>query len=310
MSSICTSTISLPLRPASAGQRSAITSPPPRTPESTRSNALADQASGLTLEDDDKEDEESSLRDQKDAPIDIFQLGPETALKLMCDSLETIVAQTGDIPPAPAPVLVRLPSQPSSSPSNQKSIIQPEKENKPNPNPIPNPIRPSPLPSSPPPPPPPTTSIIMADQTTQDRTITRRFYSKTSPGISIKDYTLRIHRYCPLSTAVILATSLYIHRLVLVERVLCLTPRNVHRLILAGLRVAMKALEDLTYTHTRFAKVGGVCPAELGRLEIGFCFVVGFELKVDEDALRAHARFLMRRVEEKGEGGGGGGRRC
>lgn len=74
--------------------------------------------------------------------------------------------------------------------------------------------------------------------------------------------------------------------------------------------MAMKALEDLTYTHTRFAKVGGVCPAELGRLEIGFCFVVGFELKVDEDALRAHARFLMRRVEEKGEGGGGGGRRC
>lgn len=96
---------------------------------------------------------------------------------------------------------------------------------------------------------------------------------------------MRIHRFCPLSTAVYLATALYIHRLAVMERAIAVTKRNVHRLLLAGLRVAMKALEDLSYAHSKFAKVGGVSELELARLEISFCFLTGFELVVDEQSL-------------------------
>lgn len=91
-----------------------------------------------------------------------------------------------------------------------------------------------------------------------------------------------------MSTAVYLATSLYIHRLAVVEKILPVTARNAHRLLLAGLRVAMKVLEDLSYPHSRFAKVGGVSEAELGRLEISFCFVTNFELIVTEEMLLNH----------------------
>jgi hypothetical protein len=70
-----------------------------------------------------------------------------------------------------------------------------------------------------------------------------------------------------------------------VEKIVPVTPRNVHRLLLAGLRVAMKALEDLSWPHARFAKVGGVSEIELGRLEITFCFLMNFELKVDAEML-------------------------
>lgn len=103
---------------------------------------------------------------------------------------------------------------------------------------------------------------------------------------------MRLHHYCPMSTAVYLATSLYIFKLAVVERSIPVTSRNVHRLVLAGLRVAMKALEDFSYPHRRFAKVGGVSETELGRLEISFCFITDFELRVNKEGLLEHAKSI------------------
>jgi cyclin-like protein len=113
---------------------------------------------------------------------------------------------------------------------------------------------------------------------TQHAAMTRKFYSKRPPPISITAYLARVHQYCPMSTAVYLAVSLYIQRLAVRERAIAVTGRNVHRLLLAGLRVAMKALEDTSYSMSKMAKVGGVSEVELARLEINFCFLTGFEL--------------------------------
>ncbi|KAK5659543.1 hypothetical protein OQA88_745 [Cercophora sp. LCS_1] len=134
----------------------------------------------------------------------------------------------------------------------------------------------------------------------QHSAITRKFYSRLPPPISITDYLLRIHRFCPMSTAVYLATAMYIHRLAVSERAIAVTRRNAHRLVLAGLRVAMKALEDLSYAHSKFAKVGGVSEAELARLEISFCFLTGFELVVTEESL-SNMWELLRRGRESWE---------
>lgn len=116
--------------------------------------------------------------------------------------------------------------------------------------------------------------------------LSRKFLSKKIPPISLQDYLLRLHRYCPMSTAVFLATSVYITRMTLVEKMFRVTPKNMHRLLLAGLLVAIKALEDQGYPHTRIAKVGGVTNLELSKLEISFCFLADFDLRVD-------ARLLM-----------------
>ncbi|KAI9811663.1 MAG: hypothetical protein M1826_003115 [Phylliscum demangeonii] len=134
----------------------------------------------------------------------------------------------------------------------------------------------------------------------QHRALLRRFYSKQTPTIAIGDYVARLHRFCPMSTAVLLAASWYVHRLAVVERVVALTRRLVHRLLLAAVRVAMKALEDLAYPHSRFAKVAGVSALELGRLELSFCFLANFELKVDRETLEGHARWLRRTVHGRG----------
>ncbi|PLB47031.1 hypothetical protein P170DRAFT_438744 [Aspergillus steynii IBT 23096] len=88
-----------------------------------------------------------------------------------------------------------------------------------------------------------------------------------------------------MSTAVYLATSMYITRMASVEKVILVTPKNVHRLVLAGIGVAMKTLEDLSYPHSRVAKVGGVSERELSKLEISFCFLADFDLRVDAHML-------------------------
>lgn len=119
--------------------------------------------------------------------------------------------------------------------------------------------------------------------------LSKKFLSKKVPPISLQDYLLRLHKYCPMSTAVYLATSVYISKMTLVENVLRVLPRNMHRLVLAGVWVASKALEDLSYPHSRVAKVGGVTELELSKLEISFCFLVDFELRVDEHMLMNEA---------------------
>lgn len=213
--------------------------------------------------------------------LDVFTLTPIAALRILCESIEVLVRITGDVPPTP----------PISKPTTPKlGMIDKKKENTARlasesldrkslrgtgdvdgvPPQAKTPIgSPEAHPTEP-------THIIGADAEPLDiqhGAIARKFYSKKPPPISLENYLLRLHEYCPMSTAVYLATSLYIHRLAAKERIIPVTARNVHRLVLAGLRIAMKALEDQSYPHRRFAKVGGVSESELGRLEVSFCFV-------------------------------------
>lgn len=252
---------------------------------------------------------ESSLADSGTLPnaddIDIFTLTSVAALRMLCSTVETLVRITGDIPPTP----------PISHPSTPNlGLIQAEKENVARytkdhkrrqsgsaentgdvdgvPARAKTPIgSPEAGPSEP--------LHVIGSNTEplniQHVTITRKFYSKKPPTISLEEYLMRLHCYCPMSTAVYLATSLYIFKLAVVERIIPVTSRNVHRLVLAGLRVAMKALEDFSYPHRRFAKVGGVSETELGRLEVSFCFLTNFELRVDREGLLEHAKSITNR---------------
>ncbi len=234
--------------------------------------------------------------------IDIFTLTPVAALKLLCGTMETLVKVTGDVPPTPP---ISHPNTPNmrvmqaekesaarcardgsrSRPRTPQKIegsedmdAVPEKAKTPIGSPESGPAEPLHIIGS-----------NMEPLNIQHGAIARKFYSRKPPPIALEEYLLRLHRYCPMSTAVYLATSFYIHRLAVIDRIIPVTVRNVHRLLLAGLRVAMKALEDLSYPHQRFAKVGGVTETELGRLEVSFCFVTNFELKVDKEVLLKHA---------------------
>lgn len=265
---------------------------------------------------------------------DIFKVSPLAAVKMLSMGIEELVNMTGDVPPTPPPRSPTLPHMRGME-AEKKSIVRSNSEKNlarlaqaagaPSTS-----ARGSPLvnvqaasPSGPAPPQsidgvqlrganasaPPTQGsatplspyVVVGENSQplnlQHSAITRKFYSRLPPPISITEYLLRIHRFCPMSTAVYLATSLYIYRLAVLERAIVVTKRNAHRLLLAGLRVAMKALEDLSYPHGKVAKVGGVSEAELARLEISFCFLTGFELVVDREILSDHWEMLRRGTE-------------
>ncbi|KAK0639765.1 cyclin-domain-containing protein [Cercophora newfieldiana] len=262
---------------------------------------------------------------------DIFKVSPLAALKLLSAGIESLVDVTGDIPPTPPPRSPTIPHMRgmeaekksivrSNSEKNLARLLQQATSRSPRPGSsqssdprpptdtsqkqsidgvhlrTPNPTPPPGGESDPQPPLEP--YVIVGENSQplnlQHSAITRKFYSRLPPPISITEYLLRIHRFCPMSTAVYLATSLYIHRLAVLERAIAVTRRNAHRLLLAGLRVAMKALEDLSYAHSKFAKVGGVSESELARLEISFCFLTGFELVVSEESLQQQWEMLRR----------------
>ncbi|MCJ1277310.1 hypothetical protein MMC21_005122 [Puttea exsequens] len=265
--------------------------PPPPSPS-------ADQ--GLVPTGEPSEPDADGIPDS--AQLDIFTLAPLAALKLLCGTIEMLVHLTGDVPPTPP---ISTPSTPNlgliqgvqSNPDRKVKEKRkssgysdgaanadevPERAKTPIGSPEAHPTEPL---------------RIIGGETKplniQQGALARKFYSKKPPPISLEEYLTRLHKYCPMSTGVYLATSLYIHRLAVIEKILPVTVRNVHRLVLAGLRVAMKALEDLSYPHRRFAKVGGVSESELGRLEVSFCFVTDFELKVDKEMLLEHAKSMI-----------------
>lgn len=159
----------------------------------------------------------------------------------------------------------------------------------------------------------------------QTASIARKFFSKSVPPIGLDAYLNRLQRYCPMSTAVWLAAAYYISILSVSEKhpmarslgsdspLVPLTPRTIHRLLLAALRVAMKALEDLRYPQARFAGVGGVSETELKSLEISLCYLMDFELQVDDVKLvqgvvelhRAREAAEKMRFSISGASGGG-----
>ncbi|KAH8594956.1 cyclin-domain-containing protein [Bisporella sp. PMI_857] len=238
---------------------------------------------------------------------DVFELTPVASLKLLCCGVEALVRVTGDIPPTPPPThstppnmrgmqaekesIVRSnsytslanlrPRTPSGSSTGSNDIDGVNFRKTAIGSPTMGPTEPY---------------IVIGDNAeplnVQHSAITRKFYSKQPPPISLDDYLMRIHKFCPMSPAVYLATSFYIHKLAVEERAIPVTRRNSHRLLLAGLRVAMKALEDLSYPHSRFAKVGGVSENELARLEISFCFLTNFDFKTSKEKLLEHAQTL------------------
>ena len=223
--------------------------------------------------------DESSQEIPKDDNFDVSTLHPVAAMSLLGAGLEALVTMTGEIPPTPPvsrpttpslrelrtpPIGLRPVTPPSAVPSadikrlsfQDTQIGSPEAH-------IEEP------------------TVVDADIRAQQEVIARKFFSKSPPAISIPEYLARLHRYCPMSTAVYLAAGVYMHRLAIELRIVPVTARTVHRLLLASLRVAMKALEDLSYPHKRFSGVGGVKEEELAKLEISLCYLMEFELKVD-----------------------------
>lgn len=233
-----------------------------------------------------------------DAEWDPSTLRPEAAMKILCRAVVALANVTGDIPPTPP---ISRPGTPRAAPLPTSSGVRSRSSSRPA-TPVPSDDLKGPRfrgidmgspeahhhePSA------RDVGVDAEPVHVQQVAIARKFYSKKPPPISLLDYLMRLQRYCPMSTGVYLAAASYIHKLAVEDKMVPVTGRTVHRLLLGTLRVAMKALEDLRYPQARFAGVGGVRESELQKLEISVCYLMEFELQVTPESLKRNTMRLQ-----------------
>ncbi|KAL8672083.1 MAG: hypothetical protein Q9168_003443 [Polycauliona sp. 1 TL-2023] len=287
---------SLPLRSDPDRNDPEPTLPPPPTPSADQ-NFIPNIASPTT-------ELQDPAFNATNHDGDIFHMSELAALNLLCSTVQALITITGDVPPTPPITTAQAPrsrvvslgtenqapqsrsnsidrrrSQPPPSKDWNTAESVPERAKTPIGSPEAKPTEPL--------------HIVDADPAPlhiQHGAISRKFYSKVPPPIPLEEYLRRLQKYCPMSTSVFLAAGLYIYRLAVVQRSIPVTVRNAHRLLLGALRVAGKAVDDTNFRHKRFAHVGGVTEPELGRLEIAFCFLTNFDLRVTAEMLSEHVK--------------------
>ncbi|KAJ6694303.1 hypothetical protein OIU85_005029 [Salix viminalis] len=105
------------------------------------------------------------------------------------------------------------------------------------------------------------------------------FHGSRSPGLSIRQYIERIFKYARCSNSCFVVAYIYINKF-LQRTDACLTPLNAHRLLITGVMVAAKFLDDECYDNAYYARIGGVSTAEMNRMEMKFLFSLDFSLYV------------------------------
>ncbi|KAK4554619.1 hypothetical protein LTR86_008474 [Recurvomyces mirabilis] len=262
-----------------AREHAAAQAPPPPPEPRAEENVQAAQCSAT-----EKSDVALELESNE---WDITTLSGLGALRMLVNALQTLADAMGDVPPTP-PVSRPVTSRQdvdilrrASSPETTCAMIIGSPEAHPH-----EPIT-------------VTVGADAEDTTVQRIAIARRFFSKTVPQFTLSDYLLRLHHFCPHSAGVYLAAAAYCHRLCVADIMVPSTSRTVHRLALASIRVAAKAIEDNKWTQERYSKVGGVSRVQLMNLEVSLCFLLDFELGVN-DRMLANKMFLLQQAGRQG----------
>lgn len=87
------------------------------------------------------------------------------------------------------------------------------------------------------------------------------------PAISIRAYLARIHQYADCSESCYILAFIYIDRLLQKNPGVVLSSRNIHRLLLSAVVLAIKYSDDIYADNLTYAKIGGVALEELNILE-------------------------------------------
>ena len=137
------------------------------------------------------------------------------------------------------------------------------------------------------------------ENTSSSDALLHKFDNKSgvAPKISVEVYISRIIKYfhqvadgvkaqgdsdvhSDLPVRYFVATIIYIDRM-RAAKGLNLSPLNVHRLIIAGVLMAAKVLDDLQPSLQWFSELGGVEVHELAELELALLDALSFQVTID-----------------------------
>ena len=117
------------------------------------------------------------------------------------------------------------------------------------------------------------------------------FTSYKKPSLSIKDYLYRIQNYTEAEDNTIIIALMYIDRLCEISSIL-LTPYNIHRIIFVSILLAIKYNEDICFGFDFYAKIAGLPPGELKKLELEFAYLIKFKFFIDKDDFENYKSYI------------------
>lgn len=141
--------------------------------------------------------------------------------------------------------------------------------------------------------------VILNDALPFDAQHLTRFHSRSHPPISLRDYLIRIAKFCSLEKSAILAIIYYIDLLCTTFKIFNINSLTVHRFLITAAMVASKGLSDTFCTNTHYAKVGGLSRAELNSLEIEFLIRVDYRIVPPVERLDQYFERMVMRIGEK-----------
>ncbi|KAI9511210.1 cyclin-domain-containing protein [Russula earlei] len=114
-----------------------------------------------------------------------------------------------------------------------------------------------------------------------------RFHSASVPQISILDYLRRIVRFTNLEKTCLLLILHYIDQ-ICARETFTISSLTVHRFIITVVSLSSKSHCDAFCTNAHYARVGGVAPAELARLERAFLAAIDWRLACTREVLQLY----------------------
>ena len=102
------------------------------------------------------------------------------------------------------------------------------------------------------------------------------------PSMPIKNYLIRLCQFTKINESTIIIILIYIDRICNINK-FTLTYRNIYKIILSSMVVAIKYNEDNFYSSDIYAKIGGLSIKELNYLEFHFLVLIKFSLFVEKD---------------------------
>ena len=124
------------------------------------------------------------------------------------------------------------------------------------------------------------------------------FMTQNIPSMSIKDYLLRLSQFTKMSESTIIIILIYIDRISNLNN-FRLTYRNIYKLILSAMIVAIKYNEDIFYSSAIYAKLGGLSVPELNYLEFQFLVLIKFSLFIEKDLFDKYKNNLLSLQDEE-----------
>lgn len=117
------------------------------------------------------------------------------------------------------------------------------------------------------------------------------FSANSIPKISLYDYLIRIQTYTHLERSTLISSLIYIDRLWELGKI-TLTYYNIHRILFAGILIAIKYNEDEFYDNKYYAEIGGVKLNELKLMEYTFLELCDFKFFISNDVYENYNNYL------------------